>query len=209
MSRLGIYGGSFDPVHWGHLLLAENAREQLSLDRVVFVPAATPPHKRGHELAPARDRLEMLRLAVGGVEAFEVSSYEVDRGGVNYSFETLAHFRESVPEAELFFLLGADMAADLPNWRHPERVCELAMPVVVRRPGCPDVDDATLAPFVSPERLAAIWAHQVRMPLIGLSSTEIRRRVAAGQSVRFQLPRAVEKYIQTQRLYLLPEGHRP
>lgn len=203
MAKIGIYGGSFDPVHLGHLLLAECAREQLHLDRVLFVPTATPPHKVEQAMTPGRDRVEMLRLATGGVEAFEVNSYEVDRGGVNYTYETLAHFHAEDSQAELFFLLGADMFTDLPNWRHPERVCELALPVAVGRPGWARIDEAILAGIVSPERFEAIRAHRVDMPLVDLSSTDIRRRVAAGLSIRYRVPRAVEMYIYSQRLYRL------
>ena len=124
--RIGIFGGSFDPVHFGHLLLAECCREQGQLDAVWFLPAAIPPHKQQQrELTPAQNRIEMLELAIGGHPAFSVSRYETDRGGVNYTVETLAHFRDEDPARELFFLLGADMFRDLPQWRQPERICEL------------------------------------------------------------------------------------
>ncbi len=199
--RLGIFGGSFDPVHYGHLLLAESCREQLRLDRVLFVPAGTPPHKQGHCQTPAAQRLEMLALAIGGHPSFEVSSLEIDRGGVTYTVDTLEKLRAERPEDELFLLLGADMFADLPNWREPRRVVELALPVVVGRPGAAAVDFAVLSDLATPERVEAARQSQVQMPLVGLSSSEFRRRVAAGRSVRYWTPRAVEKYIETGGLY--------
>ncbi|MCR4411066.1 MAG: nicotinate-nucleotide adenylyltransferase [Thermoguttaceae bacterium] len=199
--RLGLYGGSFDPVHYGHLLLAECCREQAHLDQVLFLPAAVPPHKRDRVLTPAQQRIEMLELAVAGHEAFAVSRYEADRGGVSYTVQTLEHFRRQQPEVELFFLLGADMLNDLPDWYEARRVCELAMPLVVRRAGAADPDYDCLREIASPERIDQIRRHQVEMPAIGLSSTDLRRRVAAGASIRFRTPRAVEKYIESHGLY--------
>jgi nicotinate-nucleotide adenylyltransferase len=199
--RLGIFGGTFDPVHLGHLLLAEYCREQCRLDAVWFMPAAEPPHKQQPDLTPAQQRIEMLELAIGGHEAFAVSKVEVDRGGVSFTVETLSELAAAEPARELFFLLGGDSLADLPRWREPARICELALPVVVARPGSPPPDYECLTGLVTPERLGEIRAHQVDMPQIGISSREIRRRVAAGQSIRYQTPRAVEKYIETARLY--------
>lgn len=199
--RLGIFGGTFDPVHYAHLLLAEQCREQCGLDRVVFVPSAVPPHKLGQTLTPGSVRVEMLRLAIGGHDKFAVSTLEVDRGGVNYTVDTLGSFREKEPEAELYFLLGADMLHDLPNWRQAERVCELATIVAVRRAGSPEPDFACLAKLVSQERIEHFRRHEVQMPAMGLSGTEIRRRVRSGLSIRYMTPRAVEKYIETHGLY--------
>ena len=205
--RLGILGGTFDPVHYGHLLLAESCREQLTLDEVWFLPAAVPPHKQQVALTPGSNRIEMLNLAIGGHEAFRVCPYEVDRGGVNYTVDTVAHLAAEDSTRELFFLMGADSLRDLPGWREPERICDLAMPAVVTRslPGVADLaDDLDLAPLsglVSPQRLKAIRQHWVRMPRIDLSSSDIRSRIAAGRSIRYQTPRAVEEYIESQRLY--------
>ncbi|HUY32221.1 MAG TPA: nicotinate-nucleotide adenylyltransferase [Pirellulales bacterium] len=201
--RLGLFGGTFDPVHYGHLLLAESCREACRLDAVWFVPAARPPHKRQHALTPARQRIEMLELALGGNETCTVSQLEIERGGLSYTVDTLAALRAEQPQRELFFLLGADMLADLPHWREPERICELALPVVVRR-GADEPDFACLAPFVSPARLAEIRQALVPMPRIELSSRDLRRRARAGLSIRYQTPRAVEKYIETNRLYQPP-----
>lgn len=199
--RLGLFGGSFDPVHFGHLLLAECCREQCRLDRVDFLPAGRPPHKLGRELSPAAARIEMLQLATAGHEAFRVSRFEADRDTVSYTVETLRHYRSQEPDAELFFLLGADMLHDLPHWREAAEVCTLATIAAVRRAGEPEPDFQTLAEIASPQRIALFRSHQVEMPLVGLRSTDLRRRAAAGQSLRYRTPRAVEKYIETHRLY--------
>lgn len=199
--RLGIFGGTFDPVHYGHLLLAESCREQCRLDQVRFLPAAVPPHKQDRVLTPAPQRIEMLQLALAGHEQFVIDRFEIDRGGVNYTVDTLRHFHTAQPEATLFLLMGADMLLDLPNWRQADQVCELATVVAVRRPGAAEPDWRGLAGLVGPERLAWFAEHQVAMPEIGISSTEIRERVKAGRSIRYMTPRAVEIYIETHRLY--------
>ena len=146
-------------------------------------------------------RIEMLELAIAGHAAFAVNRYETDCGGVNYTVDTLAHFRQEDPKIELFFLLGADMLHDLPGWRQPAQVCELATPIVVHRPGAGEPDLDCLAQITTAERIEQIRRHQVEMPEIGISSTEIRRRVTAGQSIRYRTPRGVEKYIETHQLY--------
>src|ERR1700676_3229696 len=151
--RLGIFGGSFDPVHYGHLLLAECCREQCRLDQVWFVPAHLPPHKQTVSLTSGEHRATMLRLATGGNEAFVVATLELERGGVSYTVDTLATVAASEPGAELFLLLGSDSLADLPTWHEPQRICELALPVAVRRGGGPAADFSVLAQFMSPERL--------------------------------------------------------
>jgi len=202
--RLGLFGGSFDPVHYGHLLLAECCREQCGLDEVWFLPAATPPHKQTHALSPANQRIEMLELATGGHPSFRVSRMEIDRGGVSYTVDTLAALAAEDPARQLFFLLGADSLEDLPTWREPARICELAVPVVVGRPGVPPVDFGVLADFVPEARLTDFRRYRVEMPQTGLSSSDIRRRVADGLSIRYRTPRAVETYIQTHGLYREP-----
>lgn len=199
--RLGVFGGSFDPVHYGHLLLAETCREQCALDHVLLTPAAVSPHKRDKQGTAAKDRVEMLRLAIAGHEQFAVSTIEIDRGGVSYTVDTLSALAEQHPDATLFFPMGADSLVDLPTWREPQRICELAIPLFVRRAGSREPDFNALAELVSDTRLAEIRQHQVEMPIIELSSTEIRERVASKKSIRFQTPRAVEKYIETHELY--------
>jgi nicotinate-nucleotide adenylyltransferase len=199
--RLGIFGGSFDPVHYGHLLLAESCREACALDEVWLVPAAVPPHKQQQERPPAKARLEMLELALAGNEQLRPSAIEIERGGVSYTVDTLAAIASQNPQAELLLLMGADSLVDLTTWREPARICELALPIVVRRAGSPEPNLAVLAPLVSPERLAEIRRLQVEMPIIELSSTDLRARAKAGRSLRYRTPRAVEKYILAQGLY--------
>lgn len=199
--RLGIFGGSFDPVHYGHLYLAEQCREQCRLDQVWFVPTGRPPHKPEHELTPAAKRVEMLRLAIAGHPAFDISTMEADRVQVSYTFETLERIHEQRPEDELFFLMGADSLRDMPGWREPGRICQLAVPVVMRRREAPEPDLGVLAGFVEAERLDEIRKWQVEMPVLEFSSTAIRAAVRRGGSIRYQTPRSVEMYIKTQRLY--------
>jgi nicotinate-nucleotide adenylyltransferase len=152
-------------------------------------------------LAPGKARLEMLELALAGNEQLRSSSIELDRGGVSYTVDTLARIAEEQSGASLFLLMGADSLEDLPTWREPERICTLATPVVVRRAGSPEPDFSPLAALISVDRLIEIRRWQVEMPLIEISGTDLRRRAAAGKSLRYRTPRAVEKYIETHKLY--------
>jgi len=186
--RLGIFGGTFDPVHNGHLLLAECCREQARLDEVWFVPAAIAPHKSDRPPTPAAARVEMLELAIGGNEQFRLCLMEVQREGVTFTVDTLREIRAQQPEGELFFLMGADSLVDLPTWRDPQGICQLATPLVVRRPGSVEPDFDCLKEIVSPQQIAAFRESTVEMPMIGLSSTEIRSLVARGQSIRYRTP---------------------
>jgi nicotinate-nucleotide adenylyltransferase len=198
--RLGILGGTFDPVHYGHLLLAESAREQCRLDQIWFLPAAIPPHKQQQTISKIEQRIEMLELAVSGNPSMLVSHVEAERGGVTYTVDTLAALHAEDPRRELFFLMGADSLVDLPNWREPERICQLATLAVVRRAG-QSVDYSPLAKLIAPQRLDAMRAHEVQMPIVELSSHEIRARVGRGDSIRYRTPRAVEQYIASHELY--------
>ena len=199
--RLAVFGGSFDPVHVGHLLLAETCREACRLDQVWFLPTAVAPHKQGHETAAAKHRLTMLELALAGRAEMVVSSLEIDRGGVSYTVETLAQVRQLQPDAELYLLVGGDSLYELPTWYQADVICETALPVVVRRPGAPEPDFQVLSGLVSPARLDAIRACQVESPQVDISSSDIRRRVWEGRSIRYRVPRAIEKYIETNGLY--------
>jgi len=203
--RIGVFGGSFDPVHVGHLLLAECCREQAGLDRVLFVPAATQPHKRDRQLAAPEHRVEMLRLATGGHTAFAVATLEIERGGVSYTVDTLAALAAAQPDAELCLLLGPDALAGLPTWREPKRIAELATLVGVEREALDDLRGAAtaagLAALLGAERLAAVLESRVRMPAIGIRASDIRAAVAAGRSIRYRTPRAVEAFIAAHGLY--------
>lgn len=199
--RIGIYGGSFDPVHFGHLLLAETCREQLPLERVVFVPTGIPPHKREQRVSPAEHRLAMLELATAGNPAFEISRCEIDRPDVSYTVDTLRWFAENFPDDDLFLLLGSDMFHDLPNWREPEQIVQFATPVPVRRGGHDNPDVRRLSKIVSSQQVEIVRNLMVYMPEMALSSSELRERVALGRSIRYRTPRSVEMYIQTHGLY--------
>jgi len=200
--RVGIFGGSFDPVHMAHLLLAESCLEGAHLDQVLFMPCATQPHKPDRVLAEAKHRQAMLELAIGGHPQFAISTLELDRGGVSFTVETLRSLTAARPEDTFYFLMGGDSLADFPKWREPEEICRLAIPLVVRRTGSPEPAWDAFARWVSAERLAEIQKLQIAMPIIDLSSTEIRQRVRDKRTIRYRLPRSVEMYIRQQQLYL-------
>lgn len=199
--RIGIFGGSFDPVHYGHLILAELCRESCQLDEVRLVPAATPPHKQDQGRADNEHRFQMLKLAIGanpGVSAWDV---ELQRGGVSYTVDTLRVLREERPDDELFLLMGADSLYDLPNWRSPDQICDLAILAVTDRPGNRAIDFAVLEDVTTSDRIAIFQQHVLPMPQLDIRSSEIRRRVENRQTIRYQTPRAVEQYIATESLY--------
>jgi nicotinate-nucleotide adenylyltransferase len=196
--RLGVFGGSFDPPHVGHLLLAQDAVEHLALDRLVFVPAARQPLKPGAG-ASAAHRLAMVGLLAGDEPRFAVDPVEIERGGLSFTVDTLRHLRRRDPEASLLLLLGADAAVLLPQWREPGEVLALARLVVMTR------DDRTAATLPAEIRALAIRGAGEPLALaarrVDVSSTEIRERVAAGRSVRGFVPEAVAGYIAAHGLY--------
>jgi nicotinate-nucleotide adenylyltransferase len=196
LMRLGLFGGTFDPIHLGHLILAEQCRESCSLDRVWFVVAGEPPHKRRERTAVAH-RLEMARIAVAGHPAFAVSEIEATRPGPHYSVETLESVRRQHLDDELFFLIGADSLNDLPSWREPLRIAQLATIVVVNRPGIEQVDAGRLPSFGPGSREIVL----VTIPSIGIASSDLRRRAEEGKTIRYMVPRGVEAYIEAQGLY--------
>jgi nicotinate-nucleotide adenylyltransferase len=199
--KIGILGGTFDPIHFGHLLMAEWVREAISLDEIWFMPALRPPHKMGNSITSDSQRVDMIKLAIAGHPQFRLSMVEVDRGGVSYTVETLERLHQDQPEVKWYLLMGADSLDDFATWRSPRRICELATPVVVGRVNAQPVDLQRFAELTTPERLNEIRSCTVDFPLIELSSTEMRRRVAQGLSIRYQTPRSVEVFIQAQGLY--------
>lgn len=201
--RLGVFGGSFDPVHYGHLALAGCCQQQAELDQVWFLPAATQPLKQAGPVATDDHRLVMLDLATADTPEWHVSRLEIDRGGVSYTVDTLRQLHNELPEAELFFMMGADALHDLPTWYEPAEICRLATPLVVARAGEPVPDFDVLREVCSPERVDAIRQMQVNMDAMPISSTELRRRIAAGEPVADMLPPAVEQYIADNGLYQL------
>ena len=191
MERIGIFGGSFDPVHSGHLLVAQAAYEELTLSRLFFIPAAQSPFKPGTSPAPAKERLRLLRLALAGETHYEIDEQEIARGGVSFTIGTVRSYAERFPQAALFYLIGADHLPQLPKWREAEELARLVEFVVIPRPG---EAPASLPPIFRLRTLTGF-------PL-GVSSSQIRGRVRAGQSIRGLVPAAVEEAIRNYRLYL-------
>lgn len=202
--RIGIFGGSFDPVHLGHLILAEQCREVASLDEIWFIPSATAPHKTEGSTASDRQRMEMLEFALAGHASFLISDVELKRGGVSYTVDTLSQIAEEQPDDELFLMLGGDSLQNFDSWRNPEKICRLATPLVVARPHSDPVDLQKLSPYVDDIQMAEIERYAFESRLIDISSTEIRTRIGVGSSVRYLTPRAVEKYIESKSLYAAP-----
>lgn len=185
--RLGIFGGSFDPPHVGHLLVGADALDALELERLVFVPAAVQPLKAGQASAAPQHRLAMVRLLAGDDARFSVDPIEIERQGLSYTVDTLAAFAERYPEAERFFVVGTDVLASFGQWREPEKVLRLATVAVMQRQG-----DSGPVPR---------GAVRVETRRVDVSSTEIRERVRTGRTIRGFVPEAVAAYIAEQRLY--------
>ena len=200
--RLGLFGGTFDPVHIGHLVLAEQCREQCRLDQVWLIPSGRPPHKREVPLTPGKLRAEMLDFAIAGHPQFVVSRMELDREGPTYTVDTLQQLYDEDSTRELFFLMGADSLADLATWREPERIAELATIVAVNRGDRPLPERAMLEQLVG--AAIARRVQFVTIPGIDLSASDLRRRARDGRSLRYLVPRPVEIYIQQQGLYRDP-----
>ncbi len=194
--RIGVFGGTFDPIHEGHLAAAKAAMECAHLDRVLFVPSAQPPH-RAAAVAPADDRLAMTRLAVHDDARFEVSDVEVKRGGTSYTADSLAALRRDRPDDQLFLILGWDAARLFRTWHEPDRVSKLASVVILDRPGLGQPKPSEVASLgLDPARV--IKCH---FPTPDVSGSELRRALAGGQSVAGKLPAAVERYIAEHDLY--------
>jgi len=199
MSRIGLLGGTFDPVHFGHLILAETARDTLRLDKVYFVPAGDPPHKMGNVIARAETRLAMLNMAIADNEAFEISLIDITRKGPDYTAEMLEIARKKLlqPDDDLWFLMGLDSVIDFPNWHEPERIRQLARLAAATRPGY-DIDWRPL------EKALPGISHEVTllpMPGVDIASNNIRRRILHGSSIRYLVPESVRQYIIKQGVY--------
>lgn len=197
--RLGLFGGTFDPIHLGHLVLAESCREALALDSVWFVVAGQPPHKQG-DRTPVADRVEMARIAVSGNPRFEVSEIEARSEGPHYTYRTLEAVSRDRPGDELFFLIGGDSLVDLPTWREPGLVMERATVVAVGRHGSEEPPSGAIREIVEAHP-ASRPIERVEAPRIEVASRDLRRRVAQGRSIRYLVPRGVEAYIEARGLY--------
>ncbi|HTY58160.1 MAG TPA: nicotinate-nucleotide adenylyltransferase [Bacteroidota bacterium] len=190
--KLGIFGGTFDPVHLGHLIVAEAVRERAGLDRIVFIPASTPPHKADAPVSSAAHRLAMLREAVRSNAFFQVSDIEIERGGISYTVDTLRQLKEANAADDLYLLIGADNLREFQSWKEPEEILKQATLIVMNRPGFPAAPGGMTLP---------VNALQCEVPSIDISATEIRRRVQQGLTISYLVPSAVSRYIERTRLY--------
>lgn len=202
MGHIGILGGTFNPPHMGHLVMAQEALDQLDLERVVLLPVAVPPHKEAREDPGGAARVELCRLAVAADERLGVSTLEVDRGGASYTVDTLRELHELQPEHDLTFIVGGDMAQSLPAWREPEAVLALARLAIAERAGVRREDVARLLePLHGGDRVTFF-----DMPRIDVSSSDLRRRVAEGRPIRYLVPDAVADAIARRDLYRTAAG---
>ncbi len=197
LRTIGLLGGTFDPIHHGHLAIASEVLHALELDQVLFVPAGRPPHKPDQIISSDAERLRMLELAIAGRSGFGISMLDLERNGPSYSVDLLRAFRAANPAVEPVFILGADSLVDLPNWRDPDEIARLARIAVAGRPGV-TVDMATLEMEIPALRGRVTF---VDVPLLDISSRDLRQRVRDEQPIWYLLPRPVEEYIEKQGLY--------
>lgn len=190
MDRIGLYGGSFNPVHLGHVLVAQAAEEELGLTRLFFVPAAQSPFKPHQSLAAAGQRLRLLRLALAGHAGWEIDTQELDRGGISYTIDTIRNYRQRFPQTEIFYLIGADHVPQLPKWREAQELAKLCRFVVIPRPG----ESTRELPF-------PFQGGFLRGFPLGISSSQIRERLQLGQSIENLVPAPVAEAILNNRLY--------
>ena len=197
-----LFGGTFDPIHHGHLIVVRAAAEQLAVAKVVLVPSAAPPHKENEAISAAEDRLTMVRLTVEGDDLFEVSDCELRREGPSYTLETVRSFRETLgAEACLYWLIGYDTIQDLPQWYRVGELMEECTLVTALRPGHEKDDLSGLRTVLSEEQVMRLGEYVLETPLVEVSATDIRQRVKLGQSIRYLVPAAVEEYISKEGLY--------
>ncbi len=195
--RLGVFGGTFDPIHYGHLRLANEALHQFQLDRVLFIPAGRPPHKLGEPVTEPHDRWAMTLLAVATHPQFDISSMEMERQGPSYTVDTLLELREAHGAAtDFYFIMGADAVLEMRTWKQPERVLDLCQLILSARPGF-DLESLKRVPI----RGLVERAKVMHGPLMDVSSTEIRKRILSGQSIRYMTPDPVVEYIRKSGLY--------
>jgi nicotinate-nucleotide adenylyltransferase len=197
-----LFGGSFDPIHLGHLIIARSVAEQLELDRVILLPAMTPPHKEAAVLTAPAHREAMVRLAIEGEPGFDVSDYDLTRTGPAYTVQTVAHFRRQLaPEAVLCWIIGGDSLAELHTWYHVRDLADQCRIVTAVRPGWEKPDLDPLRALLGTARMDQLESDILPTPRIDISSTEIRARVRTGRSIRYLVPEPVHGYIATHGLY--------
>lgn len=199
MRRIGIMGGTFDPIHHGHLVAAEEARYQFGLAKVIFIPAGHPPHKVSRKISEARHRLAMTRLAIQSNPFFAASAIEVERPGLSYTINTIRDMRKIYPRADIFFITGADAVLEILSWRHIDELLDQCCFIAARRPGYRLGRLRAKLPGLREEQLKQITVMEV--PALAISSTDIRERVRTGRPIKYLLPETVEKYIREHGLY--------
>lgn len=206
MPRVGILGGTFDPVHIGHLILAEEARDQLDLSVVYFVPAGNPPHKLGRRLAPVDDRVRMVELAVAGNDCFRVSRADADRPGPHYTIDMVELFRQQLPpDSELYFLMGFDSLTELPSWHEPQKLLAACHLVALTRYNVPvDWNDLEGKLPGIQQRVTLL-----DMPELEIASHQIQHRIQASRSIRYLVPEAAREYIAARGLYKAQDKSQP
>lgn len=197
--KIGVMGGTFNPVHYGHLLIAENAFEQFLLDKVVFMPTGHSPHKDEAQILDAKQRSEMIKLAIADNPHFSCSDYEVQKDDVSYTYLTLEAFRSRFPGDELYFIMGADSLAYLDRWQNPKKISELCTILAAVRDGLNIQELTNIQDFLQKKYGTRICF--INTPNFSVSSRMIRRRVAASHSIRYLVPDAVEQYIKQQGIY--------
>lgn len=203
--NVGVLGGTFDPIHMGHLVVAEEARVKLGLSEVLFVPAGEPWLKRDRDITPAFHRMEMVRLAIADNPRFKLCGLEVQRPGPSYTVDTLTLLQDQLSgEASLFFILGRDILAELPSWKEPQKLLQLCRLVVAPRPFSSEAAGSSSSDFRHLEKAIPGLTDKVirlHMPVIGINSSDIRERIGRGLSIRYLVPHGVEEYITEQGLY--------
>lgn len=199
--RIGIYGGTFDPIHYGHLIVSEDIREKFKLNKIVFIPAGMPPHKKSLNIADVEHRFNMTDSAVKSNAFFEVSRIEIDREGFTYTVDTLDMLKERYGDnTDLFFIIGADIIFDLLTWKQPKKLFEICNFVAVLRPGYDTQVFEKQIEYLRTEHCAKI--HVLEAPMIEISSTLIREKISKSNSIKYLLPEDVESYIYKNKLYI-------
>ena len=199
MEKIGILGGTFDPIHYGHLFIAYNAMHCFCLDKVIFIPSGTPPHKLLINVSDKRHRYNMTQLAIKGNKSFEISDIEYSKDGVSYTVDTVAAFKNSRPDASLYYIVGADSLFEMSGWKNFRKLAKMIEIISINRMTRKFMDAAEAAALLAGKYNAKI--HTLEMPILEISSTEIRRRVKNNLPIKYMLPESVERYIKRNKLY--------
>jgi len=202
VQRAGLYGGSFDPIHLGHLSIATAVADQLNLDEVIFLPSAQPPHKTDIQLTPIMHRAEMVRLAIADFPIFSFSDYDLERPGPTFTIDTVKHFRKTCkPGTELFWIIGEDSLLELPTWHRIAEFVDLCQIVTAARKTTQQLDWNRFHPVLNDQQIESLRRGMLETPIVDISATDIRSRLAQGRQVQSEIPKIVRQYIQQHGLY--------